>query len=512
MALGQRRALEPFDILHYQFDISLNDTSNVVFVKARIIISYSDKVPEYTILDLASPSGETGMKVTALTINDTSVPFEHRSDQLKISTPPSIHRGDTSEVYVSYTGLPDNGLIISKNAHGDRTFFAEHWPNRAHRWLPVVDHPSEKATCEFIVNTPSKYKVVANGDLQNENEINPGWKRTVWKMSQPISAKVMVIGVAEFTTKKLDDKGMITAWVYKKSAEKALNDFAEAPAIFKALENLMGEYPFSKCDQVESTTRFGGMENAGNIFYPEKSLEGKQKINATIAHEIGHQWFGNAVTEKDWADIWISEGFASFLENYWVEEVLGKEKLQAKLEKEEAKILNYQKKNPKQTVIQQNFDHLDNLMNALTYDQAAWVLRMLQHKVGKEKFRQIIFTFYERFKFSAASTQDFIDVANEVSLLDLSNFFQQWYYMPGAPKVAYNWKYRKKKLVLEFEQLTNYVYQLDVDIQVKYQNMNFEIKQVKLWEREQTIEFSCDEPSEIVVDPLNIVLGRFHEK
>lgn len=512
IAWGQRREAEPFDILHFQFEVNLNDTTDVVEVSASISLAYPDTVPEYTILDLANRSGATGMQVDEMRINDQTATFIHESDQLKINTPSTLQKGDTILLSMVYSGIPDNGLVISKNAYGDRTFFAEHWPNRAHRWLPVVDHPSEKATCEFVVNTPSKYRVVANGDLQSEEDIIPGWKRTIWKMDQPISAKVMVIGVAQFMTKALDDQGLITAWVYEKSGKRALDELAEAPAVFEILTDLLGEYPFSKCDQVESTTRFGGMENAGNIFYPETSLTGDRNIDETIAHEIGHQWFGDAVTEADWADLWISEGFATFLANYWILESLGKDALLANLEKDEAKILNYQRANPSHTVIQKDFSDLDKLMNALTYDKAAWVLRTLHQKVGKETFRQIILTFYQRYKYSIASTQDFVNVASEVSLLDLNSFFQQWFYVAGAPEVEYHWKYRRGKLIFEFEQRTDYVYHLDVDIQVKYESMNFEIMRVALNQRSQSFEIPCERIAEIEVDPLNIILGKFHKR
>lgn len=511
LSFGQRMALEPFDVLHYRFDVSLNDSTNKVAVKAQVRIAYKDSLPTQTILDLANTNNGFGMNIKTLTVNGTTANFVHETDRLKINTPASIQSGDTATIALTYSGIPDGGLIISTNAHGDRVFFAEHWPNRAHRWLPVIDHPAEKATCEFVVSAPAQYKVVANGDLQSEEQLSSDRTKTTWKMTQPISPKVMVIGVAQFSTKVLDDRGMITVWAYKKSEEKAFKDFAEAPAIFQVLEDLMGEYPFSKCDQVESTTRFGGMENAGNIFYPEKSLDGTQSINSTIAHEIGHQWFGNAVTEASWADIWISEGFASYLEYYWVREGRGKDEFEAKMKKEEAKVLKYQKENPKQTIIQNKFENLDKLMNALTYDKAAWALRMLQHKVGKETFRQIIYTFYERFRYGTASTKDFMNVAAEISLLDLNRFFQQWFYKPGAPKVTYDWKYRKKKLILEFEQETDLVYELDVDIQVKYEGMNFEIKHVKLRNREQTFEIDCDQPSSVVIDPLNVILGKFNK-
>ncbi|UXX81190.1 M1 family metallopeptidase [Reichenbachiella carrageenanivorans] len=512
LSYGQRRSAEPFDVLHYQFDVQLNDTTNAVAVTAQLTILYLDSIPAQTILDLASPTDATGMLVDKLKFNEQTINYTHDADQLKLATPATVQIGDTVRVSISYSGIPDMGLVFGQTAQGDRTIFAEHWPNRAHRWLPVIDHPSEKATCEFVVTAPGQYQVVSNGDLQNEQILADGLKQTHWKMSQPIPAKVMVIGVAEFVKRSLDNEKNITAWTYKNAGSAPQEDLADAPAIYGVLRDFLGEYPFTKCDQVESTTRFGGMENAGNIFYPEKNMTGEHRMNPVIAHEIAHQWFGNSVSESDWTDVWVSEGFATFLEYYWINEALGKDSLQAKLDIDEIKIRDYQRLNPDQIVVQMNIDNLEDILNALTYEKAGWVLRMLYQKVGKETFRQIVLTFYEKYKFKNASTQDFIKVAEEISMLDLKPFFQQWFYTPDMPRVNYKWKYKKDRLVIDFEQLTSKVFLLDLDVQVKFQNMNFEIKRVVLNQRAQTIEIPCENPDDVVLDPLNIVLGYFYEK
>ncbi|MEP3386898.1 MAG: M1 family metallopeptidase [Reichenbachiella sp.] len=504
----QRPKTAVFDIQNYRFDVVLNDTSDVVRVTAIVSINYPNVVPDYTVLDFAN----TGMEINGLSFDGKEVDYRHQSDVLKVTTPSTVEIGGSAELILTYQGIPSDGLVISQNKHGERTFFAEHWPDRAHHWLPIIDHPSEKATCEFRVTAPAKYKVVSNGDLQNERLLNSDWKETIWKMSKPISAKVMVIGVAPFITRPLDDEGVITAWVYGKSKRLALHDFSEVPAIYEMLVDYMGEYPFSKCDQVESSTRFGGMENAGNIFYPEMSLTGEQKINKTIAHEIAHQWFGDAVTEADWADLWISEGFATYFENYWVEVALGMDSLLAKLEEEEIKILKYQRKNPHQMIVQQPQSNLNKLMNPMTYDKAGWMLRMLRYQVGEETFQKIVLAFYEQYKYDLASTKDFISIANSISDSDLNKLFRQWFYTPGAPDIRYNWSYKKGELLINFEQQTEFVYQLDFDIQIDYQNGSQENKRVILREKSQTIEWECDEIKEVKVDPFNIILGSFKEK
>lgn len=507
-SFAQRPETAVFDIHNYRFDVVLNDTSDVVRVTAIVSINYPNVVPDYTVLDFAN----TGMKINRLSFDGKEVYYLHQSDVLKVSTPNTVEIGESAELIVTYQGVPSDGLVISQNKHGERTFFAEHWPNRAHHWLPVIDHPSEKATCEFRVIAPAKYRVVSNGDLQSEEIMDSGWKRTIWKMSKPISAKVMVIGVAPFVTKTLDNEGMVKAWVYEKSQVLALHDFSEAPAIYEMLVDYIGDYPFSKCDQVESSTRFGGMENAGNIFYPETSLTGEQKINQTIAHEIGHQWFGDAVTEADWADLWISEGFATFFENYWVEEALGMDSLMVKLQKEEKKTLDFQRKNPSQMIVQRPVANLNKLMNPMTYDKAGWMLRMLRYQLGADTFQKIIWGFYEQYKYNVASTQDFISTANEISDTNLDQFFEQWFYTPGAPDVRYNWSYKKEKLKLNFEQQTDYVYQLDFDIQIEYKNGKVENKRMSLDDRTQIIEIPCDQVKGLKIDPHNVILGKFKKK
>ena len=104
-----------------------------------------------------------------------------------------------TEVVIRYDGTPARGLIISRNKFGERTFFGDNWPNNARNYLPVVDHPSDKATCAFTVNAPATYRVIANGKFMSEsplpNKTGTPRKITRWQENTPIPTKVMVIGV-----------------------------------------------------------------------------------------------------------------------------------------------------------------------------------------------------------------------------------------------------------------------------------------------------------------------------
>ena len=155
---------ETIDVLAYRFEIDLNDTSDVIRCMADIEIAFRKDVEQFQ-LDLASAGKENkGMKVQQITEDGLELSFKHQDDLLTLNIPktqPGIKR-----IYrIIYSGVPGDGLIISLNKFGDRTFFGDNWPNRGHHWLPLVDHPSDKAIVEFIVSAPDHYGVVAVGEL-----------------------------------------------------------------------------------------------------------------------------------------------------------------------------------------------------------------------------------------------------------------------------------------------------------------------------------------------------------
>ena len=131
----------------------------------------------------------------------------------------------------------------------------------------------------------------------------------------------MVIGVADMHIEEagIIDGKKVNSCVYPKHKKEALHDLALAPAILEFYINYIAPYEYKKLDNVQSTTRFGGMENAGCIFYDEDALDGTRTSEGLIAHEIVHQWFGNSATEKDWCHLWLSEGFATYLTNVYFE-------------------------------------------------------------------------------------------------------------------------------------------------------------------------------------------------
>jgi len=305
------------DILHYTFALELSDESDAIRGRATMQVKFNKTGVDSFTLDLIGRNdagvAETGMIVRAVTNGADPVEFTHEGDRLSLHPDAAPAAGEVRSYTIDYEGVPADGLIIGTNRHGDRTFFADNFPNRARHWLPTLDHPSDKAACEFIITAPEHYRVIATGTLIDESEQPGGLRRTQTRQDTPLSTYLMVIGVARFAVQDLQAHHGIplSTWVYPQDREAGFRDFSEAGAPLDFFIDYIGPYPWSKLANVQSTTRYGGMENAGNIFYGERAITGRGNAGPLIAHEIAHQWFGDAVTVDDWHHVWLSEGFAT---------------------------------------------------------------------------------------------------------------------------------------------------------------------------------------------------------
>lgn len=299
------------DVISYNFDIRVSDDNDSIYVLAEI----KSKSEKDLILNL-SPN----MTISNCSDSTKELKFERNDDLLIVHTNKGLNT-----IKLQYAGIPSDGLIIGKNKNGKRTFFGDNWPERARNWLSVYDHPSDKATVEFTVHTPKKYQVVANGKLIRIKE-NGLFHSYHYKTSYPLSTKLMVVGVAEFEKQILQKYPYeISTFSYPEDKMKLFYDYEVAPAICSFFEKTIDKYPFDKLYNVQSTTKYGGMENAGCIFYDENSFDGQRNNEDLLAHEIAHQWFGNSLSEKDWRHVWLSEGFSTFFENYYMLKKYGEE-------------------------------------------------------------------------------------------------------------------------------------------------------------------------------------------
>ena len=441
------------DVKHYDFSLSLTDSNNTIAGDARVTLLFRENVPEFH-LDLAGRNaGGKGMTVTSVRENDRPVPFTQQDDLLILRTTGTTGAEHTYDI--RYAGIPADGLIISNNKFGSRGFFGDNWPNRAHNWLPCVDHPSDKATLDFRITAPEHYVVVANGALQEEKNLPGHRKLTHWKESEPIAPKIMVIGVADFAVDHPGDALGIPIWnyVYQQNKDAGFRSYAVALDILPFYITHIGPYPFEKEGNVQSKTRFGGLENASAIFYYEGSV-GSPGIESLMAHEIAHQWFGDAATETTWRHLWLSEGFATYMTLCYLENKYGADTLKTGLQKDRAKVIAFEKR--RFTSIVDTSVHSDfmQLLNPNSYEKGGWVLHMLRRSLGDAAFWKGISTYYTNYRNKNASSADLEHVMESVGGKDLHTFFHQWLDIPGHPHVSISWKYDpdKRSVAIDFTQ------------------------------------------------------------
>lgn len=461
------------DITHYRFHISLNDSTNRIEGITEIEANLNGTASTLS-LDLTGTGGNgKGMTVERIMAGENPLTFRHSGNRIEIDLPDTIRSGAKFTCSIKYAGIPADGLIISKNKFGERSFFGDNWPDRARNWIPCVDHPSDKATVEFLVTAPEKYQVVANGYLHAEYPL-PGslsrMKVTHWKEEVAISTKVMVIGVADFAWSLAGfSKGIpVQSWVYAQNREAGFTDYQPAVDILTFFQDLIGPYSYEKLANVQSKTMFGGMENSGCIFYYEGSVTGKESLHSLLAHEIAHQWFGDAVTEGDWHHIWISEGFATYLEACYADSMIPGRSLSSSMAGMRKPVIDYYEKT-RRPVIDTTIINNMELLSTNSYQKGAWFLHMLRQEVGETLFWKGIRTFYATYRDKNAMTGDFKAVMEQISGKDLDDFFHQWLNIAGQPDIQWSWVWNKKERQVEItiEQTQNqFIFAFNLDVQV----------------------------------------------
>ncbi len=516
------------DIQHYSFSISLSDTTDMIYGDAQISILFKKSGVQKFRLDFINATSLRnwkGMIVDQISLNGTKLVYTHSNDELIIELPSLSVPNTILNVGIKYHGIPFDALRIGKTKFGDRSFFCENWPNRARHWLPTYDHPSDKATSEFIVRAPSHYKVISNGLLLEESDLGNNVKLTHWKQSVPVACWLFVLGVADFAVQYVYQfKGKsIETWVYAKNREHGFYDFKEpTKKVLEFYTNYIGPFAYEKLANIQSPSVGGGMETSSAIFYAENLVNGKrdERTRNVVIHEIAHQWFGNAVTENSWDDVWLSEGFATFFTLLFIEYEYGSAEFAKGIQKAKKTVLDLSVKMPDHSIISARSAEKEEVTNGLTYQKGAWILHMLRNLIGEVNFKRGIQSYYSRYFNKNASTEDFRKEMEKSSGLNLQQFFNQWLYQPVNPVVNASWHYDEKKtaIVIDAEQVQKGGILFDIPVEIGYSiNGNKQQKILKFQLNKQSqskVFYIGDKPTKVDFDPRDILLSevRFVEK
>jgi len=512
------------DVQSYVFKVKLNDDSDEIQCQAVLEVNFlKNGIDEFylDLVDKESRDDGKGMIITRISKNGKEISFTHKNNRVGVILGEPVKLNETLTLQIDYHGVPADGLIIGENRHGEQTFFGDAWPNRARHWLVCVDHPSDKAICEFIVDAPAHFQVVANGILAEETDLPDNRRLTHWKTKVPIPTKVMVIGVAHFAVQNAGycNGTPIESWVYSLDREAGFKSFSPAVQITNFYNDFIGPFAYGKLANVQSKTRYGGMENSSCIFYSERSVL-RESIEGLLAHEIAHQWFGDAVSEADWHHIWISEGFATYFTLVYMEYTYGPRRMTEGMESSRNRIISSYYKRPDSPLVDTTITDPMRLLSTNSYSKGAWTLHMLRSCLEDEVFWTGIREYYQKFMNKNVVSEDFQKVMEEVSGKDLNWYFKQWLYQPGQPKYNGHWTYDKnaKELYIKLDQVqeSGLLFRMPVEFGIFTKGKTLPtIKTLDVNSLENEFKISLEEePKDVVIDPnINLLMeAEFIEK
>lgn len=381
-------------------------------------------------LDLDSFVVDVGtLDVRSVAVDGDPTPIDRDVTQLRIDPDPVLLVGEPVDVTIDYLAtVPDGGDYAPGQGGITSTeggLFAVGEPIGATTWRPANDHPSDKATYEISITTPPGVVAAAGGIAADPEEVADG---VVWRFTHahPVASYLVPLAVGDLVIVDHPDDDLdydLRDYVDEDvDASEAL--LARQRDIVVFFEGLLGPYPFDAVGSLVVDRAFwGALETQTLATYAPNAF-----ADFVVAHEIAHQWVGNSVTLSDWSDIWLNEGFATYLEWLWVAD--------ADIRSLEDSVLRGHQRT---AALDPGFGPGEpppqDLFNRIVYERGALTLHALRVEVGDETFFEILREWVDRYAYGNATTADFISLAEELSGTQLDGLFDAWLFgeLPPLP-------------------------------------------------------------------------------
>jgi aminopeptidase N len=508
------------DVTYYKLDLKITTNPNYLFgivtVKAKSKINGLSNF----YLDLVN-----ALIVSSVKINGSILTYSQANNQLQINLNKQYLAGDEFSVDITYSGVPTSGSgFISTasfnfydNSANKTVVSSLSEPYGARDWWPSKDTPADKADSSDVWITSDKFFIsVSNGTLVGTVDNPDGTRTYKWKNHYPIANYLISIAMTNYQI--INDQyeyepGKFLPVIHYSYPEKLDNTRRTAVAktidMLKIFSEKFGPYPFPKEKYAHAEFSWGG----GMEHQTCTSMgSGAMNSESTIAHELAHQWFGDKVTCKDWQNIWINEGFATYCEKIYWQFKYDEATFQSKV----TSMFN-SAKNAKGTIYVQNINSENEIFSSSrSYNKGASVLHMLRGIVGDQKFFQIMREFANEpgLAYNVATTEDYQRIAERVYGQSLDYFFKQWIYGENYPKYIFGWRVEQisgsnYNIIFRVKQQTNTnpLY-FKMPIQIRYSS-NLETKTVTVFndQQEQGWIFQVNGlPTSVQFDPGNWIL------
>ena len=497
------------DVIHYNIKLILQPEEKKIYGDVTISMKVNDE--KLSKIDI---NFYDNLDISLLEVNGQKAKYRRSEKIISIEKPKDIK--DSAYVRIIYSGTPESqglGSFEFSSENNKPFIYSLSEPVFASTWYPCIDLPDDKAQADIFITNDSSAVSVSNGKLVEIK--TAGNRRTYhWKTIYPISTYLIAVysGSYKIYSQKYisitRDTLQLVYYAFPKDFEDVKTDFADHRNYIKVFEQLFGPYPFvkEKYGVAEFLWDLGAMENQTITGIGAKFISGRKLFSDMLIHELAHHWWGDAVGPKTWKDIWLNEGFATYSEALYWEKQAGFSALQSTLSSKTGSFSSGTLYNPG-----------NEIFSRLVYDKGAWVLHMLRKEVGDKTFFNILREYFNLFKYSNASTNDFKNVCENLSGKNLSVFFNQWIYKgKGIIELEYSWTtdISQKEYItkIKIKQLQNGydIYKFPLDIKMIFdKNEDFAISSSYVSSKDSIISLrSSKKPSKIILDPDKWLLSK----
>ena len=454
--------LQTYDVQHYILRVNFDRANKKVFGETTVRLKPLKKGMSTVELDAA------GLTFESITDEDGGkiLKYKTKGEKVSIMLNKTYSPADVISLRFKYSATPKKGVyfVDERKENGRVINAAQIWtqgePDEAHHWFPSFDFPSDKATSEEIITVQKGETVIGNGELIEQKDNPDGTATFHFKMPVPHSTYLTSFVVGKYSRVAGSYKDIeLGYYVYPGTQSIVKPAYGKTGDILRVFEELTGvDYPFNKYEQtVVSGFTFGGMENitattmADTEIYSADNDLSKAGVEDLVSHEAAHSWFGNLVTCKNWAELWLNEGFATFMEASFREKMYGRDSYIRKIRYDADTFLADDAVNKERNgLFNLNAGDVNKLFDrpATTYNKGGVVLHMLREEIGNAAFWKGVNIYLNRHKFANVESGDLRKSMEEASGKELRWFFDQWVYGIGSPKLTVKQVYNAKSKIL----------------------------------------------------------------
>jgi aminopeptidase N len=407
-----------------------------------------------------------GLEIKEVSVDGRETKFTVEPSQLLVSLTRPSGRGERHEITIRYDGQPRKGLyfILPDKNYPDQSqeIWTQGEAEDTRYYIPLYDYPNDRTASEMLLTVPAKWITVSNGQLLSVKDEADGTKTWDWKQSEPLSTYLLTAVAGDFVERKDSWRGVPLRFVVPRGEESKIEPtFARTKEMLDLFSNSLGvPYPWAQYAQTAvDDFVVGGMENTSattlstrDLVHPALAPELRVGDDTVISHELAHQWFGDLVTCKDWANLWLNEGFATYFEHYWLEQHYGRDESDYEFWRDQSKWFA-QKRLFSVPILTRDFDD-STKYDGNVYGKASWVLRMLRQQLGDENFFRALHRYLVTNRGQNVVTADLQKAIEETSGISVDKFFDQWIYGAGAPQfhVAYTYDEMRHQVTLDVTQ------------------------------------------------------------